>query len=154
LILRLSEAKAKILGPSDIYVKAGSAVTLTCMISQGPHDLGTIDWFKGEIVIIWYEYGYFNYETYWEDISIFQASKSSRVHRNIPTTILKLIDCESRRNGPMLSRREYASAEPNCPILAIIAVCRLQRPRVPASMFTSLTVSESFLCHPHCRLSS
>ncbi|XP_077287173.1 defective proboscis extension response 1 [Arctopsyche grandis] len=45
--LNVVEAKARILGPSDIYVKAGSAVTLTCTISQGPHDLGTIFWYKG-----------------------------------------------------------------------------------------------------------
>lgn len=45
--LNVVEAKALILGPTDIYVKIGSAVTLTCIITQGPHDLGTINWFRG-----------------------------------------------------------------------------------------------------------
>lgn len=42
----VSESKAKILGPSDLYVKTGSSVTLTCIISQGPHDLGTVFWYR------------------------------------------------------------------------------------------------------------
>lgn len=43
-----SEAKAIILGQSDLYVKMGSKVILTCVISQGPHDLGTISWYRGK----------------------------------------------------------------------------------------------------------
>lgn len=35
------------MGPSDLYVKMGSKVILTCVISQGPHDLGTILWYRG-----------------------------------------------------------------------------------------------------------
>ncbi|KAJ8974312.1 hypothetical protein NQ317_010907 [Molorchus minor] len=46
MIARL-EAKARILGPTDLHVKAGSSITLTCMINQGPHDLGTVFWYKG-----------------------------------------------------------------------------------------------------------
>lgn len=34
-------------GPSDIYVKQGSAVVLTCIVSQGPHELGQILWLRG-----------------------------------------------------------------------------------------------------------
>lgn len=45
------EAKARILGPSDIHVKAGSSVTLTCVINQGPHDLGTVFWYKNTEII-------------------------------------------------------------------------------------------------------
>lgn len=45
------EAKARILGPSDIHVKAGSSVTLTCVINQGPHDLGTVFWYRGPEII-------------------------------------------------------------------------------------------------------
>lgn len=44
-----TEAKAIILGQSDLYVKMGSKVILTCVISQGPHDLGTISWYRGEL---------------------------------------------------------------------------------------------------------
>lgn len=44
--LYVIESKAKILGPSDLYVKTGSSVTLTCIISQGPHDLGTVFWYR------------------------------------------------------------------------------------------------------------
>jgi hypothetical protein len=44
-----SEAKAAIIGLSDLYIKMGSKITLTCVISQGPHDLGTIAWYRGII---------------------------------------------------------------------------------------------------------
>ncbi|VEN61546.1 unnamed protein product, partial [Callosobruchus maculatus] len=49
--LNVVEAKARILGPSDLHVKAGSSITLTCLISQGPHDLGTVFWYKGDNII-------------------------------------------------------------------------------------------------------
>ncbi|XP_072388686.1 zwei Ig domain protein zig-8-like [Diabrotica undecimpunctata] len=49
--LNVVEAKARILGPSDLHVKAGSSITLTCLISQGPHDLGTVFWYKGENIL-------------------------------------------------------------------------------------------------------
>lgn len=41
-----------ILGPTDLYVKMGSIVTLACVISQGPHDLGTIYWHRGNIFVL------------------------------------------------------------------------------------------------------
>lgn len=41
------EAKATIQGPSDYYVKIGSSVNLVCAVSQGPHELGSIYWQKG-----------------------------------------------------------------------------------------------------------
>ncbi|XP_053593130.1 zwei Ig domain protein zig-8 isoform X2 [Microplitis demolitor] len=44
--LNVVEPRAKIMGPSDIYVKTGSVLTLTCLMSQGPHDLGTVAWFR------------------------------------------------------------------------------------------------------------
>lgn len=44
------EAKAEIHGPRDLYVKMGSLVTLSCKVSQGPHELGTIHWYRGEHV--------------------------------------------------------------------------------------------------------
>ncbi|CAH0714960.1 unnamed protein product, partial [Brenthis ino] len=49
--LNVVEAKAKILGPADLYVKTGSLLSLTCILSQGPHDLGTIFWYKGSKLI-------------------------------------------------------------------------------------------------------
>jgi hypothetical protein len=42
------ELKAQILGPPDLFVKSGSEITLTCKLQQGPHDLGTIYWYKGK----------------------------------------------------------------------------------------------------------
>lgn len=42
-----TEAKATIQGPSDYYVKIGSSVNLVCAVSQGPHELGSIYWHKG-----------------------------------------------------------------------------------------------------------
>ncbi|XP_022837672.1 zwei Ig domain protein zig-8-like [Spodoptera litura] len=49
--LNVVEAKAHILGPVDLYVKTGSSLSLTCILSQGPHDLGTIFWYKGSNII-------------------------------------------------------------------------------------------------------
>lgn len=46
-LLLFSEARARIIGPADVYVKTGSLLTLTCLMSQGPHDLGTVAWFHG-----------------------------------------------------------------------------------------------------------
>lgn len=43
-----SELKAIILGPADLYVKSGSEITLICKLQQGPHDLGTVFWYKGK----------------------------------------------------------------------------------------------------------
>jgi hypothetical protein len=48
----LPEAKASIAGPSDLYVKTGSLVKLLCSVSQGPHDLGIINWYRGEFCVI------------------------------------------------------------------------------------------------------
>ncbi|KAJ8945744.1 hypothetical protein NQ318_012066 [Aromia moschata] len=45
------KAKARILGPTDLHVKAGSSITLTCLINQGPHDLGTLFWYKGDNIL-------------------------------------------------------------------------------------------------------
>lgn len=47
-----AEAKATIPGPTDIYVKQGSEVILTCIVNQGPHELGTIFWLRGRIFLI------------------------------------------------------------------------------------------------------
>lgn len=33
-----------------MYVKSGSDINLTCKISQGPHDLGNIFWYKGKSI--------------------------------------------------------------------------------------------------------
>lgn len=44
-----AEAKAVVSGPSDIYVKTGSEVVITCTVSQGPHELGTIFWYLGNL---------------------------------------------------------------------------------------------------------
>lgn len=44
----IAEAKAVVVGPTDIYVKMGSEVMLTCIVSQGPHELGTIYWYRGK----------------------------------------------------------------------------------------------------------
>lgn len=50
-LLDFAEAKARILGPTDLHVKAGSSITLTCLINQGPHDLGTVFWYKGDNIL-------------------------------------------------------------------------------------------------------
>lgn len=43
-----TEAKAEIQGPRELHVTLGSLVTLSCQVSQGPHELGTIHWFRGD----------------------------------------------------------------------------------------------------------
>ncbi|EFN87758.1 hypothetical protein EAI_13197, partial [Harpegnathos saltator] len=45
-------ARARIIGPPDIYVKTGSLLTLTCLMSQGPHDLGTVAWYRGNQAVV------------------------------------------------------------------------------------------------------
>ncbi|XP_025163184.1 protein turtle homolog B [Harpegnathos saltator] len=50
--LNVVEARARIIGPPDIYVKTGSLLTLTCLMSQGPHDLGTVAWYRGNQAVV------------------------------------------------------------------------------------------------------
>ncbi|XP_020281043.1 zwei Ig domain protein zig-8-like [Pseudomyrmex gracilis] len=50
--LNVVEARARILGPTEIYVKTGSLLTLTCLMSQGPHDLGTVAWYRGNQAVV------------------------------------------------------------------------------------------------------
>uniref|UniRef100_A0A182LWE0 Ig-like domain-containing protein n=1 Tax=Anopheles culicifacies TaxID=139723 RepID=A0A182LWE0_9DIPT len=45
------ELRARILGPSDIFVKSGSEITMVCVIQQGPHELGTVFWYKGNTLV-------------------------------------------------------------------------------------------------------
>ncbi|XP_031623671.1 uncharacterized protein LOC116340999 [Contarinia nasturtii] len=49
--LNIVEAKAVVVGPTDIYVKMGSEVVLTCIVSQGPHELGTIYWYRDSTML-------------------------------------------------------------------------------------------------------
>lgn len=35
-----------------MHVKTGSLLTLTCLMSQGPHDLGTVAWFHGSQPVV------------------------------------------------------------------------------------------------------
>ena len=49
LLYPVAELKAIILGPADLYVKSGSEITLICKLQQGPHDLGTVFWYKGKL---------------------------------------------------------------------------------------------------------
>ncbi|XP_063236727.1 zwei Ig domain protein zig-8-like [Bacillus rossius redtenbacheri] len=44
--LRVVEWRARLLGPADLYVRSGSSVALTCVVGQGPHDLGTVLWYR------------------------------------------------------------------------------------------------------------
>ncbi|XP_074095064.1 defective proboscis extension response 1 isoform X1 [Cotesia typhae] len=44
--LNVVEPQAQIMAKGDIYVKTGSVLTLNCRMSQGPHDLGTVAWFR------------------------------------------------------------------------------------------------------------
>lgn len=46
------ESRARIQGPSDIYLKTGSLLVLTCVMSQGPHDLGTVAWYRDNQAVV------------------------------------------------------------------------------------------------------
>uniref|UniRef100_A0A182X4B9 Ig-like domain-containing protein n=1 Tax=Anopheles quadriannulatus TaxID=34691 RepID=A0A182X4B9_ANOQN len=46
-----AELRARILGPSDIFIKSGSEITMVCVIQQGPHELGTVFWYKGNTLV-------------------------------------------------------------------------------------------------------
>ncbi|KZC14524.1 hypothetical protein WN55_07031 [Dufourea novaeangliae] len=48
----VTEARARIIGTPDRYVKVGSHLTLTCLMSQGPHDLGTVAWYHGSQAVM------------------------------------------------------------------------------------------------------
>ncbi|XP_050075076.1 zwei Ig domain protein zig-8 [Anopheles maculipalpis] len=50
-VLNVIELRARILGPSDIFVKSGSEITMVCIIQQGPHELGTVFWYKGSTLV-------------------------------------------------------------------------------------------------------
>ncbi|KAI9578713.1 hypothetical protein GQX74_009287 [Glossina fuscipes] len=47
------DAKAFISGPMDLYVKVGSAITLTCHVKQpsSMHDIGPIHWYRGPYIL-------------------------------------------------------------------------------------------------------
>ncbi|XP_050091836.1 zwei Ig domain protein zig-8-like [Anopheles aquasalis] len=50
-MLNVIELRARVLGPSDIFIKSGSEITLVCVIQQGPHELGTVFWYKGNTLV-------------------------------------------------------------------------------------------------------
>ncbi|XP_073822427.1 defective proboscis extension response 3 [Musca autumnalis] len=48
-----SDAQTIITGPSDLYVKVGSVITLTCLVSQPSiKDIGPIHWYRGEHLLM------------------------------------------------------------------------------------------------------
>ncbi|KAI8125974.1 Zwei Ig domain protein zig-8 [Lucilia cuprina] len=53
VIVTPPDAKASISGPADLYVKIGSAITLTCHIKQpsSAHDIGPIHWYRGPYIL-------------------------------------------------------------------------------------------------------
>lgn len=48
------DAKAIIAGPTDLYVKVGSVITLTCHVKQpasAAQDIGPIYWYRGPYIL-------------------------------------------------------------------------------------------------------
>ncbi|KAF0769028.1 inactive tyrosine-protein kinase 7-like [Aphis craccivora] len=43
--------RARICGQQELYVKEDSEVSMRCELSQGPHDLGTIFWYLGNVPV-------------------------------------------------------------------------------------------------------
>lgn len=46
-----AEMRARVCGPQELYVKEDSEVSMRCELSQGPHDLGTIFWYLGNVPV-------------------------------------------------------------------------------------------------------
>jgi len=40
--LVIPESRARIIGGSDVYVKSGSSLRLTCEVEHGPHDIAQV----------------------------------------------------------------------------------------------------------------
>ncbi|XP_034666784.1 hemicentin-2 [Drosophila subobscura] len=54
VIVTPPDAKAIIAGPTDLYVKVGSVITLTCLVKQptpSAHDIGPIYWYRGPYIL-------------------------------------------------------------------------------------------------------
>ncbi|XP_046866616.1 zwei Ig domain protein zig-8 [Drosophila willistoni] len=54
VIVTPPDAKAIIAGPSDLYVKVGSVITLTCLVKQpatSAQDIGPIYWYRGPYIL-------------------------------------------------------------------------------------------------------
>ncbi|XP_052851624.1 hemicentin-2 isoform X1 [Drosophila gunungcola] len=54
VIVTPPDAKAIIAGPTDLYVKVGSSVTLTCLVKQpttSAQDIGPIYWYRGPYIL-------------------------------------------------------------------------------------------------------
>ena len=51
LIVSFSVSKAKILGNSELFVKSGSDINLTCIALQSPQPPSFIYWYKGGNVV-------------------------------------------------------------------------------------------------------
>ncbi|XP_016964540.1 fibroblast growth factor receptor homolog 2 [Drosophila biarmipes] len=54
VIVTPPDAKAIIAGPTDLYVKVGSSVTLTCLVKQpatAAQDIGPIYWYRGPYIL-------------------------------------------------------------------------------------------------------
>ncbi|XP_060840900.1 inactive tyrosine-protein kinase 7-like [Rhopalosiphum padi] len=49
--LNVVEMRARICGQQELYVKEDSEVSMRCELSQGPHDLGTIFWYLGNVPV-------------------------------------------------------------------------------------------------------
>lgn len=133
------------------------------MISQGPHDLGTIFWYKGNRH---FNLFYDNYnQSPLSDLHTLRPDERS-IHRSntksiplsslqvpkwwshppsTPTTFRRRPGWGWTRNGRMPSRPGYASAGPGWAIRAITVVCP-RRPKVPASTCTSSTVMNVCKC--------
>lgn len=94
------EAKARILGPGDLHVKAGSSVTLTCVISQGPHDLGTVFWYKGSDIVE-------TFTSHPNDADVISDRLSIQVKQNVISLNRSIKFCFFRINGPKLLRLDY-----------------------------------------------
>ncbi|XP_058121512.1 zwei Ig domain protein zig-8-like [Anopheles ziemanni] len=50
-VLNVIELRARILGPSDIFIKSGSEITIVCVIQRVPHELGLVFWYKGSSLL-------------------------------------------------------------------------------------------------------
>ncbi|RZF36669.1 hypothetical protein LSTR_LSTR012755 [Laodelphax striatellus] len=65
--LNVIESKAHIQGAQEVYVRRGSSVSLQCVISQAPHALGTVFWYRGAAPIVTTADRQLQIDTSWTD---------------------------------------------------------------------------------------
>lgn len=98
-------------GPSDIYVKQGSEVVLTCIVSQGPHELGQIFWLRGK----YYPFAYIHSHSHSLSHKYLNCNQNRISQRDFIT--LRLIRVKSYQVPNTISRLSFLNTQPSAKYL-------------------------------------